>query len=121
MSDSIAAFFDAWRVENAELRLSKISKSVTEDVTYADPRMPEPISGIAALEAYVGMFSANAPGWSAEVVKSDTIADVTRVTVAFGGKGPDGAEQVQHGQYFVEKNGDLVSRIVGFVGTGEPK
>ncbi|NRD74546.1 hypothetical protein HQQ94_15135 [Shewanella sp. VB17] len=65
------------------------------------------------------MFSANAPGWSAKVVKSDTVSGVTRVTVAFGGMGPDGSEQVQLGQYFLEKNGELVSRMVGFVGTGE--
>jgi hypothetical protein len=74
---------------------------------------------MAALNNYVGMFSANAPGWSAKVIKTDMVAGVTRVTVAFGGKGSDGSEQVQLGQYFVEKNGDLVSRMVGFVGTGE--
>ncbi|AJQ95742.1 hypothetical Protein YC6258_03706 [Gynuella sunshinyii YC6258] len=65
------------------------------------------------------MFNASAPGWSAKVIKSDTVASVTRVTVAFGGPGPDSSEQVQFGQYFVEKDGDLVSRMVGFVGTGE--
>jgi hypothetical protein len=65
------------------------------------------------------MFSENAPGWSAKVIKSDTISTVTRVTVAFGGMGPDGSEQTQLGQYFAEKDGDLVSRLVGFVGTGE--
>lgn len=81
----------------------------------------EPIAGIEALSAYVGMFSANAPGWSATVVKSDTISDITRITVAFGGMGPDGNSIVQHGQYFVEHEGDLVSGMVGFVGTGEPE
>ena len=65
------------------------------------------------------MFSANAPGWSVKVIKTDTVAGVVRVTVAFGGIGPDGSEQVQLGQYFVEKDGDLVSRMVGFVGIGE--
>ncbi|MEL6868299.1 MAG: nuclear transport factor 2 family protein [Pseudomonadota bacterium] len=119
MTDSIAGFFDAWCVEDANLRLSEIRGCVTEEVTYADPRTPQPINGVAALDAYVGMFSANAPGWTAKVVRTDTIADVTRVTVAFGGNGPDGTEQIQLGQYFVEKDGDLVSRIVGFVGTGE--
>ena len=119
MSDSITAFFQAWQIEEAEPRTAKIQGSVTEDVIYDDPRTPESISGVAALSDYVGMFSANAPGWSAKVVKSDTIAGVTRVTVAFGGAGPDGSEQIQLGQYFVEKDEYLISRMVGFVGTGE--
>lgn len=65
------------------------------------------------------MFSKNAPRWSAKVVKSDTVANVTRTTVAFSGSGPDGSQQVQYGQYFIEKDADLASRIIGFVGTGE--
>jgi hypothetical protein len=119
MSDCITTFFEAWQIEEAELRLAKISRSVTETIRYDDPRTPETVNGIAALNNYVGMFSANAPGWSAKVIKSDTVAGVTRVTVAFGGMGPDGSEQAQLGQYFVEKDGELVSRMVGFVGTGE--
>jgi len=119
MSDCITSFFDAWEIENAELRHTKISSSVTESIQYDDPRTPETIHGIAALNNYVGMFSANAPGWSADVIKSETVAGVTRITVAFGGMGPDGSEQVQLGQYFVEKDGDLISRMVGFVGIGE--
>ncbi len=119
MSDSITAFFEAWEIEEAKSRLAKISSSVTKNVQYNDPRAPETLIGIEALSNYVAMFSANAPGWSAKVVKSDTIASVTRVTVAFSGIGPDGSQQVQLGQYFIEKDGDLVSRMVGFVGTGE--
>jgi hypothetical protein len=119
MSDCITSFFDAWQIEEAELRLTKIRSSVTETVRYDDPRTTETVIGIAALNNYLGMFSANAPGWSAGVIKSDTIAGVTRITVAFSGMGQDGSEQVQHGQYFVEKNGGLISRMVGFVGTGE--
>ncbi|MEM1404807.1 MAG: hypothetical protein AAGG55_15835 [Pseudomonadota bacterium] len=119
MTDSISTFFDAWAMEDHELRLSTIGGAVTDSVEYDDPRTQETIRGITALESYVGMFSANAPGWSAKVVKSDTIGGCTRVTVAFGGPGPDGSEQIQHGQYFVEKDGEIVSRMVGFVGTGE--
>jgi len=119
MSDCITTFFDAWKIEETELRLAKIKSSVTDTIKYADPRTPETVDGIAALNNYVGMFSANAPGWSAKVIKSDTIAGVTRITVAFSGIGPDGSEQVQLGQYFVEKDGDLISRMIGFVGTGE--
>ena len=119
MSDSITAFFQAWQIEEAEPRIAKITSSVTQNVRYDDPRTAESIDGVPALNDYVGMFSANAPGWSAKVIKSDTIGGVTRVTVAFGGTGPDGSEQIQLGQYFVETEGDLISRMVGFVGTGE--
>ena len=119
MSDNITTFFEAWQIENADLRIAKINSSVAENVRYDDPRTPETVNGRSALNNYVGMFSENAPGWSAKVIKSDTIAEITRVTVAFGGIGPDGSEQVQLGQYYVEQDGDLVSRMVGFVGTGE--
>jgi hypothetical protein len=119
MTDPITTFFSAWQMEDAEQRLTAIKSSVTETVQYNDPRTPETVQGISALNDYVGMFSANAPGWSAKVVKSDTTANITRVTVAFGGMGPDGSEQTQLGQYFVEKEGELISRMVGFVGIGE--
>lgn len=119
MSDCITTFFEAWQIEDAETRLAKINRAVTKAIQYDDPRTPETLNGIEALSNYLAMFSANAPGWSAKVVKSDTIASVTRVTVAFGGMGPDGSQQIQHGQYFLEKDGELISRMVGFVGTGE--
>lgn len=119
MSDLVSTFFEAWQIEDASARKEKITAAVSEGIKYDDPRTPETITGIEALNAYVGMFSANAPGWSAKVVKSDTIGGITRSTVAFGGKGPDGTEQVQLGQYFSETEGGVVSRFVGFVGTGE--
>lgn len=118
MSDPISAFFDAWQLESADARLKKISSAVTANIQYDDPRTPQTVNGIDALCEYVGMFSANAPGWSAKVTASDTTAGMTRATVAFGGPGPDGKEMVQLGQYFVETDGDLISRMVGFVGTG---
>lgn len=119
MSDSISTFFDAWQIAEANDRLEKITNAVAKNIQYDDPRTPETIKGIDALSDYVGMFSANAPGWSARVVNNDTIGSITRTTVAFSGVGPDGVEKVQYGQYFVEKEGDLISRMVGFVGTGE--
>lgn len=120
MSDQIDAFFGAWQIESRQERLKIIVDNVAPSFVYVDPRTPEPITSIDALCEYVGMFSANAPGWSAKVVISDTIAGLTRVTVAFGGKGPDGTEQLQLGQYFVESDGHLISRMIGFVGTGAP-
>ena len=119
MSDPTSTFFDAWQLESADARLEKITSAVTENIRYDDPRTPETINGIAALNDYVGMFSANAPGWSAKVIASDTTANMTRATVVFGGMGPDGNEMRQIGQYYVETDGDLISRMVGFVGTGE--
>ncbi|MCU7553779.1 hypothetical protein OCL06_04100 [Alteromonas sp. ASW11-19] len=121
MSDPISDFFDAWQIEEANERLNKIASAVAKDIQYDDPRTSDTIKGVDALSDYVGMFSANAPGWSANVVKSDTNGSVTRATVAFSGAGPDGQNKVQLGQYFVEKDGDLISRMVGFVGTGDPQ
>ena len=119
MSDSISTFFDAWEVTDADARLEKISSAVSENIQYDDPRTQTTVSGVNALVDYVGMFSANAPDWSAKVVSSSTTAGMTRATVAFGGTGPDGTDMVQLGQYFVELEGDLISRMVGFAGTGE--
>ncbi|MBX2881217.1 MAG: nuclear transport factor 2 family protein [Granulosicoccus sp.] len=121
MSEPISTFFDAWQLESADERLNKIASSVTKDIQYDDPKTPDTVNGIDALCEYVGAFSEHAPGWSAKVVSTDTIAGMSRATVAFGGKGPDGNEMVMHGQYFVEKDGDLISRMVGFVGTGSPE
>ena len=119
MPDPIATFFDSWEMAEADLRLNKITSAVTKNIQYCDPRTSETITGIEALSDYVGMFSANAPGWKAKLVKSDSISTMTRCTVAFSGIGPDGDEKVQLGQYFVELDEGLVSRMVGFVGTGE--
>lgn len=118
MSDPISTFFDAWQLESADARHEKISSVVTANIQYDDPRTPQTVNGINALSEYVGMFSANAPGWTAKVIDTTNTAGMTRATVAFGGKGPDGNEMLQLGQYFVETDGDLISRMVGFVGTG---
>lgn len=118
MTDLISTFFDAWRMESSDERLKQITRAVNDGVEYDDPRTPQTLKGINALSDYVGMFAANAPGWSARVINTDTTAGVTRATVAFGGMGPDGNEVTQIGQYFVETEGNLISRMVGFVGTG---
>ncbi len=115
-SDPISTFFDAWKLESAGARLEKITSVVAANIQYDDPRTSQTIKGIDALSEYVGMFSANAPGWSANVVARDTTVGMTRATVAFSGLGPDGNEMVQHGQYFVERGGEKISRMVGFVG-----
>lgn len=121
MSDPISSFFESWQIESDEARLEKITAAVTPAIRYDDPRTPETVNGIDALNQYVGMFSANAPGWSAKVIGCDSTAGMTRATVAFGGSGPDGNEMIQLGQYYVETEGGLISRMVGFVGTGDPQ
>jgi len=120
MSDAITTFFDTWKMTDADERLQQIESVVSSEISYSDPRSPQTITGASALSEYVGMFSAHAPGWSAEVINTDTTAGMVRATVAFGGPGPDGNDMVQHGQYFVETENDLITRMVGFVGTGDP-
>lgn len=118
MSDSIAQFFSAWQITSAEDRRATIASAVCENIQYSDPRTQEPITTIDALSDYIGEFSANAPGWSAHVVAQDTITGTTRATIAFGGPGPDGKTAEQLGQYFVEFDGEQITRMVGFAGTG---
>ena len=115
-------FFEAWGMTDDAARLNAISGALADGAEYADPRAPEPLHGAEAIAEYVAMFSANAPGWTAKVVKEDTVAGCMRATVAFGGKGPDGSEMVQHGQYFAESGSDgKITKLIGFVGTGVPE
>ena len=118
MADQISTFFNAWRLESSDERRSQIVSAVTDSVEYHDPRTPQTLKGIDALNDYVSMFAESAPGWSATVVGSDTAAGLIRANVAFSGKGPDGNKVIQIGQYFVETEGNLISRMIGFVGVG---
>ncbi|MGB7317228.1 MAG: nuclear transport factor 2 family protein [Planktotalea sp.] len=120
MSDAITAFFDTWGLSDDVARAKAIASVYSENGTYADPRAQEPMTGPSAIAGYINMFSANAPGWTAKVVKSDEIAGLQRATVAFAGMGPDGKEMVQLGQYFAELDDGKITRLIGFVGTGEP-
>ena len=121
MTDPTSTFFEAWQLEDNAERLAKVSSAVAANIHYADPRTPNAITSIESLNQYLGMFSANAPGWGAKVVASSETHGVTRATVAFGGPGPDGETITQLGQYFVEKDGGLICRMVGFAGMGEPE
>ena len=121
MRDVIETFFSAWGMSDAAERSAAISDAYTPNGGYADPRSSGVLTGVDAIADYVAMFSENAPGWQAHVVKADETAGFWRATVAFGGKGPDGSNMVQHGQYFVECDGKKIARMVGFVGLGEPE
>jgi len=120
MAGVIERFFEAWSMTDEAERRDTISEVFESSGQYADPRSPDVLVGHDAIADYVAMFSANAPGWTARVVKSDRTAGLTRATVAFGGKGPDGSEMIQHGQYFAETNDERIERLIGFVGTGAP-
>ena len=118
MNTHLTTFFNAWSETDPDARLNLISAACADNISYTDPRSDGRLSGLSALSDYVGMFSANAPGWTATVVSTDTVGDTNRTIVAFGGKGPDGSDMVQHGTYFsVQAHGKLVM-IAGFVGTG---
>ncbi|MEX0340682.1 MAG: nuclear transport factor 2 family protein [Arenibacterium sp.] len=119
--DVIAQFFDAWGLSDSDQRKSALRSVIGANSTYADPRAPEGLEGFDAISDYVGQFSANAPGWTARVIKSDETNRVARVTVAFGGQGPDGKEKVQLGQYFCRVEGGQITEMTGFVGTGAPE
>ncbi|WP_293450017.1 nuclear transport factor 2 family protein [Planktotalea sp.] len=121
MSECISTFFDAWGMRDDSPRLDTIAAAFASEGNYADPRSPEPLTGAAAIAGYVNNFSAGALGWTASVVNLSSTGTSHRVTVAFGGMGPDGKEMVQHGQYFTDVDGDKITRMVGFVGTGAPE
>ena len=108
-------------MSDPDARTEAITAAFAPAGSYADPRSNGPLTGPSPIAEYVSMFSANAPGWTATVVKSDEIAGIIRATVAFGGKAPDGSDMVQHGQYFAELSDGKISRMVGFVGTGAPE
>ena len=117
MSEALVTFFSAWSETDPSARGELIVKAMTGGATYADPRSGERLKGHDAIADYVGMFSANAPGWTAEVVKSDNCIGYVRAIVKFGGKGPDGNDMAQYGMYCADTNSDgLIVSMVGFVG-----
>jgi hypothetical protein len=118
MSDALNTFFEAWGTADADARKGLIKDACSPDVSYSDPRSGARLSGLGAVADYVGMFSANAPGWTAKVVSADEINGYLRAIVAFGGMGPDGSEMVQHGSYFCDTADGKLSMIAGFVGLG---
>ena len=118
MSDALTTFFNAWSETDADARRTMIESVCLDNVTYTDPRSEGRLTGLDAVSDYVGVFSANAPGWTASLVSTDAVGDTSRSIVAFGGMGPDGSQMVQHGTYFsVMAHGKLVM-IAGFVGLG---
>ncbi len=117
MSDALGTFFAAWAETDADKRMGMIAEACAEGCIYSDPRSGTRLNSNEAIADYVGMFSANAPGWTARVETSDEVNSYLRAKVAFGGKGPDGSDMVQHGTYFAEAGADgKLTLIAGFVG-----
>jgi hypothetical protein len=115
-------FFNAWALTDHDAQRAEIRAAFADNGTYDDPRTPETLTGPDAIAAYVRNFAENAPGWSARVVKSDTVGGLHRVTVAFGGPGPDGSEMQQLGQYILAlSEAGQIERATGFAGTGDPE
>lgn len=113
---ALETFFSAWSDTDAATRSGKIAEALADDATYSDPRSGGRLSGHEAIAEYVGMFSANAPGWTAEVVRSDEVNGYVRAVVKFGGMGPDGQEMAQHGTYFADFGDGKITSLAGFVG-----
>ena len=117
MVGALDTFFDAWSKPDAAERAALIGAAMAPDASYSDPRSGGRISGLDAISQYVEMFSANAPGWTADVVNSDEVNGYARALVKFGGPGPDGQDMAQHGTYFADLDASgKITALAGFVG-----
>jgi len=118
MSDAVTGFFSAWSEGDPDKRHELIKGAMASGFGYADPKTKGQIKELDALTDYVGEFGANAPGWTATVMKTETIAGFDRILIGFGDEG--GIQM--HGQYFAKTDGDgKIKRLIGFVGTGAPE
>lgn len=118
MTQAIESFFAAWGEPDAEIRANMLRAVVSPQLYYVDPRVTDPITTLDALIDYIGMYSQFAPGATAKVVQLSRTAGHTRASVAFGMPEAD----PQLGQYFFEFDDESrVTRMIGFVGLGEPE
>ncbi len=118
MSNALDTFFATWGTTDSTAQAEGVAAALAPEGTYGDPMTPAPLMGPAAVAEYVAAFAQNAPGATASVVATQEQHGATRATVEF--RMADG--QTQHGQYFVEFGDDgMISRMVGFVGIGEPE
>ncbi|TCL08573.1 hypothetical protein BXY66_0610 [Shimia isoporae] len=118
MTHAIESFFAAWGEADADTRSDKLRETLSSQISYADPRTPDPITDAQSLVEYVGMYSQYAPGATAEAVATSETSGHFRVTVAF--RMPDGNEQL--GQYFIDLDDQSrITRAIGFAGLGAPE
>jgi hypothetical protein len=86
-------------------------------MTYIDPNVSAPITTRDGYLAYVTTFGEGMPGASAQVVAVSEHHDHMRATVDFCKDG----EPMMRGQYYAEIEYGKVTKLVGFMGTGEPE
>jgi len=116
MSNSVETFFDAWGLTDATAREQAVRSVVTENIYYVDPSTAAPLSGAGELVDHVAMFTANRPGSTANVVGMNTQNRHVRATVDFFVDG----KTAMRGQYFCDLNtDDMITKMVGFIGTGD--
>jgi len=116
MTDKISLFFDAWGMADSD-RMQALQDAAHPDLIYTDPNTAEPVVGLGAMDQYLAMFIQHMPGSAAKAVSVDTHFNYARVTVDFLMKGA----ATMRGQYFAELDDDgRISRMVGFIGTGDP-
>lgn len=116
MIPQIDAFFTAWSIADDATRDAQVADSLSDEIVYADPRTADPLTTVAAVQAYVGQFSKMAPGMPVAVINTSTTLTYARATVQFGE-----GDQSQLGQYTVDLAPDgKITRMVGFVGMGAP-
>ena len=117
MSAVFDTFFGAWGESDADARAAAVASVTSAASIYSDPRSGGDLVGPEAIAGYVSAFSENAPGWTASVDNVSEVNGYFRLKVAFGGKGPDGQDMVQHGTYFGTLEGDRIALLAGFVGS----
>lgn len=118
MSEAIRAFFAAWGDNDENRRAESLREVLSPNITYLDPRTPEPVTSVEALIAYVAMYTQYAPGATASVSALSETQGHYRATVTFAMA--DGMTQL--GQYFIEVDDQQrLMRMVGFVGLGDPE
>ncbi|MEM9853406.1 MAG: nuclear transport factor 2 family protein [Pseudomonadota bacterium] len=116
MTSSVETFFAAWGEPDAEKRDAMLSACLADAASYSDPRSQGRLTG-ADIAAYIGQFSANAPGWAVSVETAQEVNGYQCVRVVFGGQGPDGKGMAQHGTYFTEADADgKLTLLAGFAG-----
>ncbi|WP_282091544.1 nuclear transport factor 2 family protein [Epibacterium ulvae] len=118
MTDCITTFFSAWGDLPPESRADKLTAALGPQFTYADPNTPDVVTGQAAFLEYVAQFTAHMPDGEARVVATSQTASCTRVTVDFLSNGT----HMMRGQYFADLDtAGKITRMIGFIGLGEPK
>ena len=108
--------FSAWGDPSPDGRAAKTDAAIGPGFFYADPNIPSPVTGRDAYLAYIAQFGEMMPGASANVVTVSDHHGFARATVDFLRDG----ESMMRGQYFADITDGRITRLIGFVGMGEP-